>query len=124
MDKKIEVPIKDMVPYINSWKSYTDLVNKEVGFITRIVWGYYRQEEFRKKVENKELPEWSQWPFDIQKNLVSWINLLLRKDIENKFDPNAVEVLTTDLQFLGYLKADIAREIKDVDNFKVKIYEQ
>lgn len=120
----MEVQIKDLVPYINNWWTYSDLVNKEVWFITRIFWSYFKQEEIRKKIESWELSVWTEWPFDIQKRLKTGTDLFLRKDTQNKFDPNAVEVLTSDLQFLGFLKADIAKEIKDVNNFKVKIYEQ
>ena len=123
-EKKVEIGLKDLVPYINNWWTYSNLVNKEVWFITRIFWSYFKQEDIRKRIESKELPEWTEWPFDIQKKMAIGTELFLRKDTENKFDPNAVEVLDVNLKFLGFLKADIAREIKDVNNFKVKIYEQ
>ena len=117
------IQVKDLVPYINNWWTYSALVNKEVGFLTRIVSGYYRQEEIRKGIAEWVLSETTEWPFDIQKRLPKWTRLILRKDTTNKFDSNATEVLTEDLQFLGFLKAEIAAEIKDVNSFMVSILE-
>lgn len=100
----MQLELKELVPYMLNGGTYNEIIHKEVWFVTRIYWGYFKSEalEFQKKLEVGEV-------------------VTLVKDPDNKYDPNATEVRNKDWEFLGFLKKEIAAEILEVDNFKVKV---
>ena len=84
--------------------TYEELVHKEVWFVTRIYWGYFRD-----------------GALDWQEKLEAWEVLTLVKDPTNKYDANATEVRNSDGIFLGFIRKELAAEISNVDNFKVQV---
>lgn len=100
----MQLDIVDLIPYITNWWTYSDVVNKEEWFITRIYWGYFHKEK---------------WVLDLQKNLKPSEEVTLKKDPNNQYDINATEVLNSEWKFLWFLRKELAAEISDTINFKV-----
>jgi len=99
----MDIPLRELTPYMLNWGTYEQLVN-EIWFVTRIYGGYFRE-----------------WALDSQIKLKVWDTVTLVKDPTNKYDVNATEIRNEEWEFLGYVRKEIAAEIKDVDNFKVKV---
>lgn len=100
----MQLELKELVPYMLNWWTYSDIVNKEVWFVTRIYWWYFHG-----------------WALDAQKELKAWDTVVMKKDPTNKYDVNATEIRNLNWEFLGFLRKEIAAEIKDVNNFKVQV---
>lgn len=100
----MKLELKELTPFLlNGW-TYEELVHKEVWFVTRIYWGYFRD-----------------WALDAQKELKAGDTVFLKKDPTNKYDANATEIRNIDWVFLGFIRKELAAEILNVDDFKVQV---
>ena len=100
----MKIELKELTPFLlNGW-TYSELVHKEVWFVTRIYWGFFKKEALA-----------------YQELLEAWDIVFLKKDPTNKYDVNATEVRNKDWEFLWFLRKELAAELLDVDNFKVQV---